>query len=383
MDVRPAVDLRTGDRASGVPALPDAESDQLSEAFTTALAPEPSARFINCRAFVDRLTAAVPAVVGQPAEERFTDVPLGSGPEPDSPWDDDDSLETPLVRDGTVETDVALGSEPEPDLPWDDDDSLETPLVRDGNVESVLNLGPELPDDVDARRRAERALGIRALARWPPRCSSEWALASSAAISPPRRCCRRLRRPILRVHRQQRPESSRPRSRRQKVKAGTEVPVPPPPAAAAQKPAAAAPAEAEKNVPRPGRLQIRSTPAGATVQVDGVRRGVTPLTLTGVELGPLAISLSRDGYVGQQRSVTLSTARPLSRSTSGWRPPEPRRRQPSRRQPLQPQTRPPRPVRWAVSLSSLGRLARLSRSTAYHAARRPSRLGGFRPETTR
>ncbi len=48
-----------------VPELPDAESDQLSETFTTALAPEPSARFINCRAFVDGLTAAVPAVVGR------------------------------------------------------------------------------------------------------------------------------------------------------------------------------------------------------------------------------------------------------------------------------------------------------------------------------
>ncbi len=292
-----------------VPELPDAESDQLSEAFTTALAPEPSARFINCRAFVDRLTAAVPAVVGQPAEERFTDVPLGSGPEPDSPWDDDDSLETPLVRDGNVETDVPLGSEPEPDSPWDDDDSLETPLVRDGNVESVLNLGPSflttsLPA---AEQKAHRGFGLGALAAalllgvgvgllggyfttstlLPTPSAADPARASSAATG---------EQPTVKPA----PES----------KAETEVPVPPPPAAAAQKPAAAAPAETEKNLPPPGRLQIRSTPAGATVQVDGVRRGVTPLTLTGLLLGPRAISLSRDGYVGQDRSVTLSTARP-------------------------------------------------------------------------
>ena len=76
----------------------------------------------------------MPAVVGQPAEERFTDVPLGSGPEPDSPWDDDDSLETPLVRDG--------------------------------NVESVLNLGPSfLTTSLPAAEQKEhRGFGLGALA---------------------------------------------------------------------------------------------------------------------------------------------------------------------------------------------------------------------------
>jgi serine/threonine protein kinase len=284
-----------------VPELPDAESDQLSEAFTIALAPEPSARFINCQAFVDCLTAAVPEVVGQPAEERFTDVPLESEPEPDSPWDDDDSLETPLVRDGNVETDVPLGSEPAPDSPWDDDDSLETPLVRVGNVESELNLGPSflttlMPAAEQKEHRGFRLGGLAAALLFGVGVglvggyfATSTLLPTPSAADPPRASSAATgEQPTVKPA----PES----------KAETEVPVPPPPAAA--------PAEAEKNLPPPGRLQIRSTPAGATVQVDGVRRGVTPLTLTGLLLGPRAISLSRDGYVGQDRTVTLSTARP-------------------------------------------------------------------------
>ena len=80
-----------------VPALPDVRSQQLSDAFTTALASEPSARFASCSAFVDAMSAALPALATQPVSDRFLDVPLKLGSEAAFSWDDDDSLDTPLI----------------------------------------------------------------------------------------------------------------------------------------------------------------------------------------------------------------------------------------------------------------------------------------------
>jgi serine/threonine protein kinase len=283
-----------------VPELPDADSDELSEAFTIALAREPSERFINCRAFVDALTAAVPAVVSQPSAERFMDIPLPSEPEPLSVWDDEEILEAPLVRDGNVESEVKVR-----------DGSAESEVkVRYGNAESELNLGPSfLTTSMPATEQRENGgFGLGALAATLllgmglGLVGGYFATTTMLSTPSPAAQPRESSSPAtsgLQPTGKPAPES----------KSGTEVPVPPPPTVTAPTATAAAPAEAEKKAP-PGRLQIRSTPAGASVQVDGVTRGVTPLTLSGLELGPLAVSLSRDGYVGQERRVTLSRARP-------------------------------------------------------------------------
>jgi PEGA domain/Protein tyrosine and serine/threonine kinase len=58
------------------------------------------------------------------------------------------------------------------------------------------------------------------------------------------------------------------------------------------------------------RLLVRSTPDGATVRVDGVSKGLTPVELTGLELGSRTVSLSRPGYIAVERRVTLSKSRP-------------------------------------------------------------------------
>jgi hypothetical protein len=58
------------------------------------------------------------------------------------------------------------------------------------------------------------------------------------------------------------------------------------------------------------RLLVRSTPAGATVAVDGVVRGVTPLALRELELGTRTIVVSRPGYAPIERRVTLTADRP-------------------------------------------------------------------------
>jgi hypothetical protein len=114
---------------------------------------------------------------------------------------------------------------------------------------------------------------------------------------------------------------------------GSEAPAPPAatppkaspsPAAAAVAPAAAAPkealadaapkpqvakppADAPKPVATTGGLSVTSTPAGASVLIDGSERGVTPLSLT-LPLGAHNVEVTLSGYVGAAKSVDVVAA---------------------------------------------------------------------------
>jgi hypothetical protein len=55
---------------------------------------------------------------------------------------------------------------------------------------------------------------------------------------------------------------------------------------------------------------VRSTPSGASVEVDGVPRGNTPLALRDLDLGSREITVSRRGYVPEQARVVLTKTRP-------------------------------------------------------------------------
>jgi serine/threonine protein kinase len=316
-----------------VPELPEVSSDQLSDTFTTALAPEPSARFVNCRAFVDGLTAAVPAIVGPPEEDRTVPAIVGP-PEEDravpaivGPPEEDRAV--PAIVGPPEDdrfTDVPLTSEPEPASPWDDDDQLDTPLdvplVVEETAEADLKLAPSVPTMIFSAAAAQpdqRRFGLGALAATLflgmgvglaggyLASTSVWRVASPSP-SP----AQPGENPTV---------ASRADSAGRPVqdsKSGTDVSVAPPalvnPKLTVAPPAPPKKAEPKKEQPAAtavvGRLQIRSTPPGATVQVDGVMRGVTPLALTDVDLGSRTVSLSRTGYVGQERRVTLSKARP-------------------------------------------------------------------------
>lgn len=61
---------------------------------------------------------------------------------------------------------------------------------------------------------------------------------------------------------------------------------------------------------RIGRLLVRSTPSGASVAVDGVARGVTPVAIRDLDLGSRVIAVTRRGYQDEERRIVLTTARP-------------------------------------------------------------------------
>jgi hypothetical protein len=94
-------------------------------------------------------------------------------------------------------------------------------------------------------------------------------------------------------------------------------PDPLPPAASAPV-AAPAPSPPEPRAPEvrepppatPGRLVVESTPPGAQVFVDGRAVGRTPLTVPDLSRGSYRVRVARDGFVGEERQVTISAARP-------------------------------------------------------------------------
>ncbi len=66
--------------------------------------------------------------------------------------------------------------------------------------------------------------------------------------------------------------------------------------------------------PRPaateGDLVVTSQPAGARVTVNGIGWGQTPITIRHVEFGPKRVRLTLQGYISQERVVSLGPDRP-------------------------------------------------------------------------
>ena len=74
-------------------------------------------------------------------------------------------------------------------------------------------------------------------------------------------------------------------------------------------PAIRNPQSAIRNV-ESGRLLVRSTPAGATVFVDGREYGQTPVAIRDLARGAHRLRLVRDGYAPAERRVVITEARP-------------------------------------------------------------------------
>ncbi|HUF47991.1 MAG TPA: PEGA domain-containing protein [Vicinamibacterales bacterium] len=101
--------------------------------------------------------------------------------------------------------------------------------------------------------------------------------------------------------------------------AGTEVSVPAAPVDSPPAPSVApAPAPPVDEAPDPpaavavGRLEVRSTPTGALVTVDGRIAGTTPLTIADLPIGSHVVQVARPGFVPVEERVDL-TATTLAR----------------------------------------------------------------------
>jgi PEGA domain len=59
-----------------------------------------------------------------------------------------------------------------------------------------------------------------------------------------------------------------------------------------------------------GRLLVRSSPAGARVELDSQDVGVTPLTLRSLTIGTHSLRVTQDGYLPEERRVIITAAQP-------------------------------------------------------------------------
>ena len=82
------------------------------------------------------------------------------------------------------------------------------------------------------------------------------------------------------------------------------------------RPAPAAPVSAASTTAAPaakaaaGDIRVQTTPPQADVFVDGERRGVTPRNLRGLPYGTYTIRVARQGYITEERQVTLDAQHP-------------------------------------------------------------------------
>jgi len=262
-----------------VRALPGVDRDALAKAFTRALAPEAADRFASCTAFCRALEAAVIPVL-----------PLGGAVEAD------DVLDTEFLSEPVADEPVAIAAiEPEgaaaPVLAIDDERMAAFEPRLSPPVEPVAAWQPGAA--YAPPKPAERFSGGMLIAG----CLVGMVVGFAAGYMARPRALQTG--PI----RTMAPPSSN----------GTEGAVTAPSVPASV--AASTEGNPKKGLPPPaevnaGRLLIRSTPSGASVAVDGVPQGTTPVALRDLELGSRTITVSRRGYRAEEHRVVLTAARP-------------------------------------------------------------------------
>jgi hypothetical protein len=267
-----------GDRPIELRAMPGLDRVALSRAFNRALSSRPGDRFTSCGAFCDALAAAI-----VPELPLVADVPDFSA---------EDDLAPPAlpvaparhVDEGTIAANEPIMTAAQPDF-----DTIEP-----SRTEPLPVAVPSWNPAAAAREPAARSMEPQRFG--PPALflavivGAIFGFAAGYMARP-----RAL-------------QSGPPQTMAQGPKTETELARAPAPEA----PAPRAP-EAPK-APQPpvsvGRLLVRSTPSGASVSVDGVARGVTPLALRDLDVGTRKVTVARRGYVAETRKVVITKARP-------------------------------------------------------------------------
>jgi hypothetical protein len=326
-------------RSVEVRPMPGVDRVALSEAYTRALAKEPADRFASCTEFCNALAASVvselPLLV--PDEEEDDDDPIGPFlPEDPSP---DVVQLAPSIDHVTLAADH--GPIPVDDLATGIDD------VKIVAEESIVTAGQPDLDSIDSLNHREEDAPFSSLPDEPTPALASW---NPSAAAPPRSMERQrfggfaliiaaivgsvfgfaagyMARPralqsgpaetIASATRNESPAAVAPSSTPAARSAepapsapAARVPRAPAPQNAPSAPAATPAPAASTAAASVGRLLVRSTPSGASVSVDGVAKGVTPLALRDLDVGTRDVTIARSGFITETRKVQITRARP-------------------------------------------------------------------------
>ena len=293
------------DQPLTLPRLPGVDQEQLAGAFTSALAPDPQDRFPTNVAFVEAVRAAsnrgaapapprpvqgdlldATAVIAAPPAMPVDDLPLDFPPEGRA------APPAPAVLDTPAPPPPRFGQELERPVFWRGEiaaSATEPSPSGGGGLSGVALVA------VFAAGMALGAVGGYLVAARRP--------------SPPVDMRSDLPPPSAE---RASTENAAP------ANASPAVEITPPPSVPPAAPPAVVPASEPAPEPRAtappaasgARLLVRSSPGGATVTVDGVARGTTPLVLRDLPIGARQIVVSRRGYTPAERRITLSGDRP-------------------------------------------------------------------------
>jgi PEGA domain-containing protein len=317
--------------ASSLTEIADGSLPALRSVFARALSEDPDARFATALEFAEALKNAFPNVAvvapppkGRPArEQREPLLPLDGAQPAEVARDVSPAIVAAGVAQSTkpaTETDLDLRAAEQARYadvevaPAMVVDNLAT-TVDTADTESKSSSGKDRSSvsTVVERSSASVPAGLLAAADAEPAPSRTWPLAlmlifgviaglaiGYVAWSRPDPVNRVAPPPVVAANE----PAPAPRAGREftesTVPAATKaVPPPPSPASAIRTPPSAT-----------GRLLVRSTPAGATVFVDGREHGQTPVAIRDLALGAHRVRLVRDGYAPAERRVVVTEARP-------------------------------------------------------------------------
>lgn len=316
-------------RAIEVRSLPGVDRDALARAFTRALAPQASDRFASCTAFCAALEGTVIPVLPLGVEVDENALAAEFLPEAPPPAPVDLRVEAEDEASAETEGEMDAVAEAETDAHAD----VETELETLPPVDPDLVLTDDRADQPDDKADHEPIVAFEPRLSPPVEPVASW---QPSAAYTPAKPVERFSGTMLIVAAlvgmvvgfaagyMARPRAlqSGPLANASKsadaarsgapATQGTEAAAPPAPAPVAPTPVPEAP-KAPKATEAPasiGRLLVRSSPSGASVEVDGVARGVTPLALRDLALGSRTVTVTRRGYIAEERKVALTRTRP-------------------------------------------------------------------------
>jgi len=309
--------------ADSLTEIADGNLPALKSVFARALAEDPAARFATALEFAEALKNAFPnvTVVAPPPnvrtdrDKREPRLPL-EGPQP-----------AEAARGSSAASVVAGAAPGSKPAPATDLNLRAAEDARYADVEvapAIVKAGPRPSPPETGEPEPERVsvpAGLLTVASSPPAPSRTWPLALMLMFGVAAGI-------VIGYLWWSRPDAANRVAPPPAVAAGEPAPAPPAgreftestvPAAAKPTEPAPSPKPAESAIRNPepavrnaesGRLLVRSTPAGATVFVDGREYGQTPVAIRDLARGTHRVRLVRDGYAPAERRVVITEARP-------------------------------------------------------------------------